>query len=333
MRRRRRHGGRMQQKPTKPQVDERPRIVDLIAEGLSLALMRPWLLLMPILLDIVLWIGVRIEPAALMNSMINLIDDANIDDADEVITTLQDLSTANMTQLGALFVPSMLLGTGGDDVYQWIDPRVWNPGSGAIVLVAIGLVVVGALMSMIYIVPIANAVIGRKLSLGDNTGLILRAWARMLLFIGLCIGAMMIVVVPTAIVSAIFPPLLAIFSSLMLIAGIAALLLLYFVFDAIVIADVGPIKAIKLSVEVVRRNLRPVIGLVLATLLLTTGIPEIATSLLDSLPGLIVAVLLQALIATGAAAASMLFFVDRLRQLQPELLKIPQSAPAFELSR
>jgi hypothetical protein len=76
-----------------------------------------------------------------------------------------------------------------------------------------------------------------------------------------------------------------------------------------------------------------VIGLVLATLLLTTGIPEIATSLLDSLPGLIVAVLLQALIATGAAAASMLFFVDRLRQLQPELLKIPQSAPAFELSR
>jgi hypothetical protein len=155
----------------------------------------------------------------------------------------------------------------------------------------------------------------------------------MLLFIGLCIGAMMIVVVPTAIVSAIFPPLLAIFSSLMLIAGIAALLLLYFVFDAIVIADVGPIKAIKLSVEVVRRNLRPVIGLVLATLLLTTGIPEIATSLLDSLPGLIVAVLLQALIATGAAAASMLFFVDRLRQLQPELLKIPQSAPAFELSR
>jgi hypothetical protein len=333
MRRRRRHGGRMQQKPTKPQVDERPRIVDLIAEGLSLALMRPWLLLMPILLDIVLWIGVRIEPAALMNSMINLIDDANIDDADEVITTLQDLSTANMTQLGALFVPSMLLGTGGDDVYQWIDPRVWSPGSGAIVLVAIGLVVVGALMSMIYIVPIANAVIGRRLSLGDNTGLILRAWARMLLFIGLCIGAMMIVVVPTAIVSAIFPPLLAIFSSLMLIAGIAALLLLYFVFDAIVIADVGPIKAIKLSVEVVRRNLRPVIGLVLATLLLTTGIPEIATSLLDSLPGLIVAVLLQALIATGAAAASMLFFVDRLRQLQPELLKIPQSAPAFELSR
>ena len=64
----------MQQKPTKPQVDERPRIVDLIAEGLSLALMRPWLLLMPILLDIVLWIGVRIEPAALMNS-IRILDD------------------------------------------------------------------------------------------------------------------------------------------------------------------------------------------------------------------------------------------------------------------
>jgi hypothetical protein len=323
----------MQQRPTKPQTDERPRIVDLIAEGLSLALMRPWLLLMPILLDVALWIGVRIQPAALMNSMISLIEDASISDADEVVTTLQDLSTSNMTQLGALFVPSMLVGTGNTDVYQLVDQRVWNPGSGVVVLLAIALIVLAALVSMVYTVPIANAVVGRKLGVSGNAGLILRSWARMLLFIALCIGALMIVVVPTAIISAIFPPLLALFSSFLLIGAIAALLLLYFVFDAIVIADVGPIRATKLSVEIVRRNLRAVLGLVLATLLLTTGIPEIANSLLGSLPGLIVAVLLQALIATGAAAASMLFFVDRLRQLQPELLKFPHAAPALDLSR
>jgi hypothetical protein len=323
----------MQQRPTKPQTDERPRIVDLIAEGLSLALMRPWLLLMPILLDVALWIGVRIQPAALMNSMISLIEDASISDAGEVVTTLQDLSTSNMTQLGALFVPSMLVGTGNTDVYQLVDQRVWNPGSGVVVLLAIALIVLAALVSMVYTVPIANAVVGRKLGVSGNAGLILRSWARMLLFIALCIGALMIVVVPTAIISAIFPPLLALFSSFLLIGAIAALLLLYFVFDAIVIADVGPIRATKLSVEIVRRNLRAVLGLVLATLLLTTGIPEIANSLLGSLPGLIVAVLLQALIATGAAAASMLFFVDRLRQLQPELLKFPHAAPALDLSR
>lgn len=322
----------MQQRPTKPQTVTRPRIVDLIAEGLSLALLRPWLLLIPVLLDAVIWLGVRIEPAALMNSLINLIDDAGVDESEEVITTLQDIATSNMTNLSALFVPSMLAG-GRGDIYELVDQRVWSPGSGVIVLLAIGLVMVAALLSMIYTVPIANAVLGRKLSLGGNTGLILRAWARMLLFLGLCVGAMMIIIVPTAIVSAIFPPLLALFSSFLLIGVIAALLLLYFVFDAIVIADVGPIRAIKLSVAVVRRNMRSVIGLILATLLLTTGIPEIVSSLLSSLPGLIVAVLLQALIATGAAAASMYFFVDRLRQMQPELLPIPHSAPAFDLSR
>jgi uncharacterized membrane protein len=111
------------------------------------------------------------------------------------------------------------------------------------------------------------------------------------------------------------------------------LLLLYFVFDAIVVADVGPITAIKLSVKIVRQNLRAVLGLVLASLLLTTGIPEIASSLLGSLPGLLIAVVLQALIATGATAASMFFFVNRLRQVQPELIKLPPGAPAFDLSR
>jgi hypothetical protein len=323
----------MQQRPTKPTAEPRPRIVDVIAEGLSLVVTRPWLLLLPILLDAIIWLGVRIEPRALMNSLINLIDDANISDADDVVTTLQDFSSSNMTQLGALFVPSMLAGSGGADVYQLIDVRTWTPSAGVVFLVAFGLIMISALLSMVYTVPIANAIIGRKLGLAGNVALILRAWLRMLLFIGLCVSALMIIVVPTALISAIFAPLLPLFSSVLLIGAIAALLLLYFVFDAIVVADVGPITAIKLSVKIVRQNLRAVLGLVLASLLLTTGIPEIASSLLGSLPGLLIAVVLQALIATGATAASMFFFVNRLRQVQPELIKLPPGAPAFDLSR
>lgn len=323
----------MQQRPVQEKSDARPRVVDVIAEGLSLIVTRPWLMLVPILLDVVIWLGVKIEPSALINELIDLVDDSTIADTEDVISTMQDLGDSNMTQLAALFVPSMLSGGGDADIYQLFDQRIWTPGAGAVVLVGFGLVFVASLLAMVYTVPIANAIIGRKLSIGGNVALIVRAWARMIAFIVLCVGALMAIIVPTAIMSVIFAPLLPLVTSILMIGAIAALLFFYFVFDAIVIADVGPLKAVRMSVEIVRRNMRAVLGLVLASLLLTTGIPEIVSGMLGSLPGLVLAVLLQAVIATGATAASMFFFVDRLRQWQPGLIELPQTAPAFDLSR
>lgn len=323
----------MQQRPVQEKSDARPRVVDVIAEGLSLIVTRPWLMLVPILLDVVIWLGVKIEPSALINELIDLVDDSTIADTEDVISTMQDLGDSNMTQLAALFVPSMLSGGGDADIYQLFDQRIWTPGAGAVVLVGFGLVFIASLLAMVYTVPIANAIIGRKLSIGGNVALIVRAWARMIAFIVLCLGALMAIIVPTAIMSVIFAPLLPLVTSILMIGAIAALLFFYFVFDAIVIADVGPLKAVRMSVEIVRRNMRAVLGLVLASLLLTTGIPEIVSGMLGSLPGLVLAVLLQAVIATGATAASMFFFVDRLRQWQPGLIELPQTAPAFDLSR
>ena len=323
----------MQQRPVQEKSDARPRVVDVIAEGLSLIVTRPWLMLVPILLDVVIWLGVKIEPSALINELIDLVEDSTIADTEDVISTMQDLGDSNMTQLAALFVPSMLSGGGDADIYQLFDQRIWTPGAGAVVLVGFGLVFVASLLAMVYTVPIANAIIGRKLSIGGNVALIVRAWARMIAFIVLCVGALMAIIVPTAIMSVIFAPLLPLVTSILMIGAIAALLFFYFVFDAIVIADVGPLKAVRMSVEIVRRNMRAVLGLVLASLLLTTGIPEIVSGMLGSLPGLVLAVLLQAVIATGATAASMFFFVDRLRQWQPGLIELPQTAPAFDLSR
>ena len=323
----------MQQRPVQEKSDARPRVVDVIAEGLSLIVTRPWLMLVPILLDVVIWLGVKIEPSALINELIDLVEDSTIADTEDVISTMQDLGDSNMTQLAALFVPSMLSGGGDADIYQLFDQRIWTPGAGAVVLVGFGLVFIASLLAMVYTVPIANAIIGRKLSIGGNVALIVRAWTRMIAFIVLCVGALMAIIVPTAIMSVIFAPLLPLVTSILMIGAIAALLFFYFVFDAIVIADVGPIKAVRMSVEIVRRNMRAVLGLVLASLLLTTGIPEIVSGMLGSLPGLVLAVLLQAVIATGATAASMFFFVDRLRQWQPGLIELPQTAPAFDLSR
>jgi len=324
------------QRPTQKQAEPaaRPRIVDLIAEGLSLAMVRPWLLLVPILIDVFIWIGVRIEPHALMSSLINLVEDASVEDSGDIVASLQDMGTANLSQLVALFVPSMLTGVARGDVYQIVDERVWSPDStGIVLLVAFGLILAGTLLSMVYTVPIANAILGRKQSPGVLLRSIARAWWRLILFLALVIGALMALLIPIAIASAIFGALLPLFSSLLVLGALAGLFYFYFVFDAIVVANVGPLTAIRYSVAVVSRNVRSAIGLILATLLLTTGLPAITERFLDELPGVVLAVLLQAFIATGATAASMFFFVDRLRQWRPELVQLPRTAPAFDLTR
>jgi len=151
------------------------------------------------------------------------------------------------------------------------------------------------------------------------------------------IGAVIAVAIPIGIVAAISAVAGVALLSLFTVAIVVGLIFVFFygtfVFDAMVVADVGPITAIRYSAGVVHRNRRSTIGFVLASLLLGTGIPQIAEGVLGSAPGLIIAVGIHALVATGVSAASLLFFVDRMRFWQPDLISVPNNAPAFDLVR
>jgi hypothetical protein len=321
-----------------PKIQPRARIVDIIAEGLSVAVARPWLIVIPILLDGLLWIGLKIEPAALMHSLINLVNDQDIEDSKDLIDSLSDLATSNMVQLGSTFTPSMLSGVPRDKIYEITEQTVWRPdSSGLVLLVGIGLFLVGAVISMAYSVPIADAILGRKRSFSEKLRAIGRASYRMFLLIAMVIGGVIAVAIPIGIVAAISAVAGVALLSLFTVAIVVALIFVFFygtfVFDAMVVADVGPITAIRYSAGVVHRNRRSTIGFVLASLLLGTGIPQIAEGVLGSAPGLIIAVGIHALVATGVSAASLLFFVDRMRFWQPDLISLPNNAPAFDLVR
>ena len=91
----------MQQRPVQEKSDARPRVVDVIAEGLSLIVTRPWLMLVPILLDVVIWLGVKIEPSALINELIDLVEDSTIADTEDVISTGSPAAGAAPSSAGA----------------------------------------------------------------------------------------------------------------------------------------------------------------------------------------------------------------------------------------
>jgi hypothetical protein len=154
--------------------------------------------------------------------------------------------------------------------------------------------------------------------------------------IGLVIGTLIGVAIPLLLVAAIAGvggiDLIPLYTMLFLIALLVAVFIAPFVLDAIALVGAGPIDAIRFGSTIFRANKLQSVGIVLALMLVIFGLPPIARPLLANLPGVIISIALYALIVTGFIAASMLFFVDRLRKWRPELIQVPQTASAFDLS-
>ena len=327
----------MQRPGSQTKTEERPKVIDIIAEGLSLVLVRPWLLSVPILLDLFYWVGIKIEPNALIDSLIRIVNDSKVENSAEVVKSLEEMTSADISQMIGFFSPTMLNQAPRDEIYQLVDRMVWTPSSaGLVLIVALGLFLVSALVAMAYGVPIGDAVLGRKRGLKQLARAIASAWGKFLLLIGLLIGGAIGVAVPLLIVAAIagvggvdLVPLYTTFAAFAVIFGI---FLTPFVLDAIALIGAGPLDAIRFSLAIFRANKLQSIGLVLALLLIVLGLPPIARPLLSELPGVIIAVCAYALLVTGFIAASMLFFVDRMRKWRPELIQLPAPAPALDLS-
>lgn len=328
----------MQRPESQAKIEERPKVIDIIAEGLSLVLVRPWLLAVPVLLDLFYWIGVKIEPNALLNSLIRIVNDSKVENSAEVVTSLEDMMSSDISQMIGFFSPTMLNQAPHGEIYQLVDRTIWTPSSPALVLIiSLALFLVSALVAMAYGVPIGDAVLGRKRGLKQLALAIAGAWGKFLLLIGLLIGGAIGVAVPLLIVAAIAGvggiDLIPLYTTFFAFAVIFGIFLMPFVLDAIALIGAGPLDAIRFSLAVFRANKLQSTGLVLALLLVVLGLPPIARPLLSELPGVIIAICAYALIVTGFIAASMLFFVDRLRKWRPELIQLPAPAPALDLSR
>jgi len=327
----------MQRPKSQTQEQARPRIVDIIAEGLSLVLVRPWLLAVPILLDLFYWVGVKIEPTALIESLIRIVNESDVENSADVVKSLEEMTSTDISQMIGFFSPTLLNQAPREDLYQFVDRAVWSPSSPWVVLLVIlGLFLVSALVAMVYGVPIGDAILGRRRAPMQLVRAIISAWGRFLLLIGLVIGTLIGVAIPLLLVAAIAGvggiDLIPLYTMLFLIALVVAVFIAPFVLDAIALVGAGPIDAIRFGSTIFRANKLQSVGIVLALMLVIFGLPPLARPLLANLPGVIISIALYALIVTGFIAASMLFFVDRLRKWRPELIQVPQTASAFDLS-
>jgi hypothetical protein len=310
-----------------------PGVTDTIAAGLSEVLARPWLMLLPLLIDLYYWIGWRFLPTVATDRLTSYLQDSSIEDKKSWLDVLEGAGKADLAGIIGQFVPSILDGVKRDQVYEvWTRPTVSPDSIWVVGLIAIAFFLAGSLLFMTFVVPLADVVVKRVRPWRQMPLAIFRAWLRVLALQVLLFGAFLFVFVPLAFLTGIFTLVGVNLSGLLLAligtSVIVAYVFLWFAFFAIAVVDVGPLRAVYLSFNVVRRFFSQSMGLIVASLLIGSGLPELWGKLMDSPPGLLIAVIANAFFAVGISIATLIFFTDRLRALRYDV-----ATRAFSIAR
>ena len=317
-------------------------LIDTITTGLRLVLRKPWLVALPVILDLWLLLGPRISVAPVMNGLLRLWSADNLP-ADFVAN--MEPYRQMLEQIGASFNLWWLLDNGLTWL-QTITPRlnpaiisqnrqpmdmptwgllIWTP-----LILVLGLGLGSAFLTLVaaQVTKLRNAgsddeVTNPPASFWLRRGL--RTWGIVLLY-GLVLVALLaalglvlsLALTPVMILSPQTATALA--TLLALVIGWAVLwvyLMLYFVVAALVMDGAGLLDALRRSFLVVSRNFWASLGLVILTAVILAGFGFIWQRLVEISPlAVAVAVGGNAVLLTGLVAARLLFYDGRYEALQ-----------------
>ncbi|MCC6314444.1 MAG: hypothetical protein IT337_10570 [Thermomicrobiales bacterium] len=294
-----------------------PGIFETIALAFSALLVAPVPALFPLIVDAWLWKGPRLSPAALTSPLTAALSDQPGVDPTMVEALTRWGQTGDLTAIVGWFVPSLL--TGADRVAMGMTftdrPAVVLSAGGA-VAAGVLLVALAVLLTMAFKTLLGRIALGAPL-LDANLGRdVLRNFARYLGFLGLAAAAVLGIAVPAGVLLAILQmagiDLLPLFGLVVSMAVFVAAFLLAFVAEAIVVAGVGPIRAMRLSARVVQRFPWRTIGLLLTLWVALFSLPPLLAMVARGPVGIVIAIVFYAFAATGLSLARFVFFADRL---------------------
>ncbi|MGE3269452.1 MAG: hypothetical protein AB7P40_11940 [Chloroflexota bacterium] len=289
--------------------------MDSLANGFAVVNQQPWIILIPILLDLFFLFGPRVSIAPVVSQLVTAPGFAQSFGPEVSVAVIAQAEEANLLGLlspGSITLPTIVPALGiGRGAFMFID------SAGQAALIGLAALLVGAGLGSLYQTLIAQQARDGELSLWNLPLDTVLAWLRLVLLAVLVLVVMFLITVPFGLLTAVARLAGAGLEGLVLaIVGTLALigqLYLFFASDAIFISRVGPIRAIRNSVAVVQMG-------VWATLLLAVTITAtlIGMSLMWSLLtgqaswGLALGIVGNAYIASGLAAAKMLFYQERI---------------------
>ena len=275
-------------------------VIDTLADGFRVLNRRPWLLIVPLCLDLFLWLGPEITADGVSASLVR--ENPDFEGVAKALADVNLLGIAAWRFSSAVGVVR-LDDTGGLDIGNAL-------GFASVIL---GCVVAGlALFSLFY------AGVARALESGQRRDAFAasawRGFVRLSAFWALMLGAATIAMLTVAVLALAGPVGEVLAGLFMLAAGVTALvawLMFYMVQPAIFLGDRGARPAMRESAEFVRANFGPTFRLFGLVLVITVGTGIAWQGIVESGAGALIAILGNAYIVTGLAVSVPLFYLDR----------------------
>jgi hypothetical protein len=294
---------------------KQPSLIDVVSEGFAAVNRRIWVLVLPVALDLFLWLGPRIGIAPLL-AQVRALNPARWDQTLAAFgaNTNEQLAALDLRFLLFLTPLRVVLPTLQAPPPPWAAPS-WQLGSwagmlGMLVVINMIALTLGAL----YLLPLASTV---KNDAPRHTG---RVVARVLgvaaIVLGTLFAVSLVVLVLASVLSLLAEPLAMFVVVVWLAIATWFAFATSFSFDAVVIDGLNSLRAVWRSFVVVQRALWGALGLWLITTLVVLGFDVIWSTLAGGGSiGLVLAIVGSAYITTGLAAAHLVFFRNRSTQL------------------
>ncbi len=291
-------------------------LIDILGTGYRVLTERLWLLLLPLVLDLLLWLTPRLSMVPLLEPLrTNLSGVADIvtRTADDQASVLEAMINADLRQILVLFnfVPLYATEATGELVGQ-STITLTNPLGIAGVAVVLNLLTL--VLSAIFLGTLAAEVRApgqhrRPTAVALlNTALGIAGYVLTMLLLVLILG------VPFAYGAAVaaqsLPGLLPLLVVLGGIVWFWVAIYTGFTVEVVALYQVGTLRGLLQSVALVRRNFWPAFGLLVISSVIAAGMSVIWLTLAQSIAGVLVAMLGSAYVGTGLAAARMVFVTE-----------------------
>jgi hypothetical protein len=313
-------------------------IIDALSAGFDLVIHRPWILILPVALDLFLWIGPQARAKPVFDQVIAVLNVSAAQNSTPDAQASFEMVRAALQAAGehfnlfsyvALFGIGMPTLAGVDMPVGFVPPLTLSIGDELSLLSWMVLsVIVGVLLGSIYLEGIARHVRGDQGGARTFVPRVLKSYATVLWLGTLLVGGALLLALPfltgAVLVSYLSPGLALIVLLAVLLIYVSLLLYLAFAVPSVFVSGSGATQAIANSISILRYNFWSAIGLIFLIALLEMGFSVIWQELVGSPWGVVLVFVLSAFLGTGLVAGGMMFYYDRIAWLTEVRRRIHQ---------
>lgn len=316
----------VEQKPKlSSSVNQKPAlgVIEAVSAGFEAVLRHPWLLLIPLALDLFLWIGPRLEAPALyqnfeptLRQMSADMSDANARLAAQELGNLLKDFFAHYNLFSALSVTLVGVPVLNAGIHLASARFAWQIDrfSAYLIAVAVGSFV-GLLLSGLYWAMLAGQVRGERWAvrpwLRDGWAVALQLLLLMLSLLAVVFMSIFPLSMVMLTVAAFSPGLASLVPALGMALLVWLIVMALFVPHGLALYRIPLAQALRLSVLVVRLYFWPTLGLIAVAVSLSLGMGLIWDGIPFESPLRLLAMAGNAIVGTGLLLASLLYYQNR----------------------